>query len=148
MDLQTNSKKCHNDHEENKSPCLIKALVEKWVSYKPLIIILIFCGVLSWFQNDPDSHPSMSSFMGYFFIFLSLFKFFDIKGFVDGFSTYDLVTKRLRAYGYAYPFIEFLLGLAYLSHFDPVLINWITVVVMTVSGIGVLNSILSGQKLT
>lgn len=147
MDLQTQSKKCHSNHEERKAPCLIKALAEKWVNYKPLIIILIFCVALSSLHNVSGSYPFMFSFMGHVFIFLSLFKFFDLKGFVDGFSTYDLVTKRFRAYGYAYPSIEFLLGLAYLANFNPFLINCMTVVVMAVSGIGVLYSILLGQKL-
>jgi hypothetical protein len=85
--------------------------------------------------------------MGYFFIFLSLFKFFDLKGFVDGFATYDLVTKKFRLYGYIYPFIEFFLGLAYFTKPDLFLLNLVTVVVMMVSGIGVLQSVLSGQKI-
>ncbi len=89
----------------------------------------------------------MYSFMGYFFTFLSLFKFFNLKEFVEGFATYDLITKRFRVYGYAYPFIEFFLGAAYLSNHNLFLINWVTVVVMTVNGMGVLKSILSGQKI-
>ena len=111
-------------------------------TYTPLSVILIFCVVLSIIQGH-----FMTSFMGYFFVFLSLFKFFDLKGFVEGFSTYDLISMRLRAYGYAYPLIEFFLGLAFLARFELYFINWITLVVMTVSGIGVLKSILSGQKL-
>jgi hypothetical protein len=85
--------------------------------------------------------------MGYFFIFLSLFKFFDLKGFVDGFETYDLITKRFKAYGYLYPFIEFGLGVAYLAQINLFTVNWITLIIMLVSGAGVLKSILSGQKI-
>lgn len=122
---------------------------KKWTDYKPLIIIVTFCLILSLAQNQFDIfHPEslMCSFMGYFFVFLSLFKFFDLKGFVEGFSTYDLITQRAPFYGYAYPFIEFFLGLAYLTNFQLVAINLITVVVMGISGVGVLKSILSGQK--
>lgn len=142
--------KCHSAQGERKKTFVIKILEEKWKNYKPLIIIFIFCIVISLVQNNFVIHPFwdvMHSFMGYFFIFLSLFKFFDLKGFVEGFSTYDLITKRFRIYGYAYPFIEFFLGLAYLAKFDLFLINWVTVVVMTVSGIGVLKSVISGQKI-
>ena len=89
----------------------------------------------------------MYFFMGYFFIFLSLFKLFDLKGFVDGFVTYDLVTKRIRAYGYAYPIIELFLGLAYLAKVALFFTNLITLIVMIVSGIGVLKSVLGGQKM-
>jgi hypothetical protein len=85
--------------------------------------------------------------MGYFFILLSLFKFFDLNGFVEGFQTYDLITKRFQPYGYLYPFIEFGLGIAYLTQFNLFTVNWITLIIMLVSGTGVLKSILSGQKI-
>lgn len=127
-----------------------QSIKRKWVNYKPLIIIFIFCLVLSATQDHFDGFHSktvMYPFMGYFFIFLSLFKFFDLKGFVKGFSTYDLITQRLRLYGYVYPFIEFFLGLAYLVKFHPLIINSLTVIIMTISGLGVLKSVLSGQKI-
>lgn len=144
---EQNKKTCCREQETSKAPSLVKFLVEVWTSYKPLIAILSFCILLSAAQNASEDHEFMPLFMGYFFIFLSLFKFFDLKGFVDGFSTYDLITKRRRAYGYAYPFIELALGLAYIINCEPFLINWITVAVMGLSGMGVLNSILSGHKL-
>lgn len=76
--------------------------------YKPLIVILVFCLLIPLSQIQSfEGGKFMSYFMGYFFIFLSLFKFFDLRGFVEGFSTYDLVTKRFQVYGYTYPFMEF-----------------------------------------
>jgi len=133
------------DHERERS--FINLLKGKWQSYRPLVVIFIFCLLLPLIQSDFTNQHYMYSFMGYFFIFFSLFKFFDLKGFVEGFSTYDLVTKRFQAYGYAYPFMEFFLGAAYLAKFELFFINWITFVVMVVSGIGVLKSILTGQKI-
>lgn len=116
--------------------------------YKPLMVILLFCVVLSIIQTPTlHIHNIMYLFMAYFFIFLSLFKFFDLKAFVDGFSSYDLVAMRFPFYGYCYPFIEFLLGCAYLSQFHLRLINLITLIVMCISGIGVLKSVFSGKKL-
>jgi hypothetical protein len=117
-------------------------LLNPWKTYKPLIIILVFCGILASLHTEV-----MSAFMGYFLVFLSLFKFFDINSFVDGFAAYDLITRKVRVYGYVYPFIELLLGLAYLAEINPSLINSITVVVMTISGIGVLKGIASGRDL-
>lgn len=140
-----NHEKCHSDHAE-KQHSFFNSIKKEWKNYKPLIIIVVFCFILPVTQDDLGNQHYMYSFMGYFFIFFSLFKFFNLKGFIDGFSTYDLVTKRFRVYGYAYPFIEFLLGVAYLSKLGLFFINWITVIVMTVSGIGVLKSILFGQK--
>jgi hypothetical protein len=114
--------------------------------YKPLIIVVIFCLLLSLIQLKATG-TFMYPFMGYFFIFLSLFKFFDLNGFVDGFSTYDLVTQKFRPYGYVYPFIEFGLGCAYLAQFEIVLTNWVTLIVMIVSGIGVIKSVMAGRDI-
>lgn len=140
--------KCH-DEGEKIDTFISQTFRKKWTDYKPLIVVITFCFVLSIAQNHfyiLHSESLMYFFMGYFFVFLSLFKFFDLKGFVEGFSTYDFITQRVRSYGYAYPFIEFFLGLAYLSNFHLVAINWVTVIVMSISGLGVLKSILSGQK--
>lgn len=146
----SSEEKRYDNNNGRKDTVFFRILGEKWENYKPLLIIFIFCIVLSWTQSNletPFLERMMHSFMGYFFIFLSLFKFFDLKGFVEGFSTYDLIAKRVRVYGYAYPFIEFFLGIAYLTKVDLFLTNWVTVVIMTVSGLGVLKSVLSGQKI-
>ncbi|NRA73833.1 MAG: hypothetical protein HRU36_03725 [Rickettsiales bacterium] len=117
-------------------------------NYKPLIIIVIFCLLLSIAQTNPfNTQIFMYYIMGYFFVFFSLFKFFDLKGFVEGFATYDIITKHFRIYGYIYPFIEFTLGTAYLSQINLLIVNWITLIVMLISGIGVSKSVLSGQKI-
>lgn len=124
--------------------------MEKWTTYKPLLVVLSFCFLLSFAQNHPFSGRSeffMPFFMGYFFIFLSLFKFFDLNGFVEGFSMYDIVARRHRVYGYLYPFIEFFLGIAYLTKTGLLLTNIITVGVMLVSGFGVVKSLFSGEKM-
>jgi len=117
-------------------------------SYKPLIIILAFCiliPLVTVYSSDPQT--LMYFFMGYFFLFLSMFKFFDLPGFVKGFATYDLITKRYSLYGYLYPFIEFSLGLSYLAGWHLVVLNSITVVLMAISGAGVLQSVLAGRKI-
>lgn len=146
-DHHVQEKHCHMSADSISKHTLLKKISESLNSYKPLIIIILFCFMIPIFQIRPlEPQKFMYNFMGYFFIFLSLFKFFDLKGFVNGFSTYDLLTKRFRIYGYFYPFIELGLGLAYLGQYNLLMINWITLIVMTISGIGVLKSILSGQK--
>jgi len=136
IDMHLHTEHLHTEHED--AP----------VTYKPLIIILAFCILLPIVQLESfQEERFMYDFMGYFFVFLSLFKFFDLKGFIEGFSTYDLITKQLRAYGYLYPFIELCLGLAYLANFHLFVVNLITLIVMIISGLGVLKSVLSGQKI-
>lgn len=151
----------HNHHLEskrdanhkiysNKSIPIIQVIKEKLLSYKPLIVIFIFCLILSFVQNYFKVHQLellMYSFMGYFLVFLSMFKFFDLEGFVDGFSTYDIITRRFKLYGYIYPFIELCLGISYLANFYLFLVNWIVLVVMTIGSVGVLRGIMSDQKI-
>jgi len=121
-------------------------LFDKLKEYKPLIIIISFCLILSLAQMNYEDGALMYGFMGYFFIFLSLFKFLDLTGFVEGYATYDLITKKFKLYGYLYPFIEAALGVSYLAGFAPYLVNSITLMVMLVSAIGVLQAVLSGKK--
>lgn len=115
--------------------------------YKPLLVILAFCVLIPLVTVGTASRKMMYAFMGYFFLFLSMFKFFDLNGFVNGFSTYDLITKKVRAYGYVYPFIECALGFAYLAEWQLQCVNWVTFVIMMISGVGVLKSVFSGHKL-
>lgn len=136
------------DNQNGTQTTYIQKILDSISIYKPLIVILIFCMLLSIMQlSSFDTQKFMYNFMGYFFVFLSLFKFFDLKSFVEGFSTYDLITKRVRGYGYFYPFIEFSLGAAYLAQSNLFVVNVITLVIMLISGLGVLKSILSGQKI-
>ena len=122
-------------------------------TYKPLFIIigLIALPVLFLALQDVSVgkfiwQRAMSQFMGGFFLVFSGFKFLDLKGFAQGYFTYDLLARRVFAYGYIYPFIELSLGLAYLTGFNPPLTNLATLVVMTFSGIGVVQSVAKKRK--
>ncbi len=141
-------KACCHEKPINSPPTFFQKPLEKLISYKPLLVILIFCLIIPLAQIHPfEKTKFMYYFMGYFFIFLSLFKFFDLKGFVSGFTTYDLVSKKFPVYAYMYPFIEFLLGIAYLTQFSLVFTDLVTVIVMFVSGVGVVKGVFSGEKI-
>jgi hypothetical protein len=82
--------------------------------------------------------------MGFFLVVFSMFKFFDMEGFADGFQMYDLLAKRFRPYAYVYPFIELCLGLGYLSHWRPLVVYLTTIIVLTFGSIGVLRALFKG----
>ncbi|MFO0856166.1 MAG: hypothetical protein U0640_02275 [Phycisphaerales bacterium] len=94
-----------------------------------------------------DWHRVMSNFMGAFFVSFSFFKLLDLRGFANSYRGYDIVARRLPAYGYAYPFIEMLLGAAFLAIVQPFAKNLATVVVMSVGSIGVLQSVLNKRAI-
>ncbi len=89
---------------------------------------------------------AMQMFMAGFFLVFGAFKVVNIRGFVDAYSIYDLVAKRIRVYGYVYPFIELLLGIAYLVSWNLYITNIITVVVMTIGALGVFNELRKGNE--
>ena len=86
-------------------------------------------------------------FMAGFFLTFSFFKMLDLSGFADSYSSYDVLAKRWRGYGFIYPFIELALGIAYLIDFNPFITNITTIIVMGFSTIGVLQSVLNKRKI-
>ena len=120
-------------------------------SYKPLILvfayILLVTLVVEYTQGNFELHRFMPNFMAGFFLVFSFFKLLDLTGFANSYAMYDLLAKRVPTYGYIYPFIELALGTAYLLAYKPVLINSITLIVMTFSSIGVILAVLNKQKI-
>ena len=85
--------------------------------------------------------------MAGFFITFSFFKLLNLKAFAETYSMYDIVAKRIKAYGFIYPFIELALGIAFLTRFNPIATNIATLIVMSISIIGVLQSVLNKRKI-
>ncbi|MGR3301115.1 MAG: MauE/DoxX family redox-associated membrane protein [Candidatus Scalindua sp.] len=84
---------------------------------------------------------------GRLFHHFSLFKFLYLRAFADSYSMYDLLAKRVRIYGFVYPFIELALGIAYLTHFAPSSTYIATTVIMGFSSIGVIQSVFDKKKI-
>ncbi|MDB4921577.1 heavy-metal-associated domain-containing protein [Mucilaginibacter sp.] len=119
--------------------------------YKPILLIFAYITVTSLIAALSGDHfnlvTGMRIFMAGFFIIFSFFKMLNLNGFADSYSMYDIVAKKFRSWGYIYPFIELFLGLGYAANLQPDIINYITLVVMSVSIIGVLQSVLNKRKI-
>lgn len=115
-------------------------------SYYPIYLIFGYVAVVAalaqWGSDGFNGWKWMQYFMAGFFLVFSFFKLLNIRGFAEGYRTYDVVAKHIPAYGFIYPFIELALGLAFLTGFRPVLANTVTLVVMGISTIGVAQSLL------
>ncbi len=90
---------------------------------------------------------AMNVFMAGFFLTFSFFKMLDLKGFSESYSMYDIVAKKVKAWGFVYPFVELALGLAYATGFEPLGTNIVTLIVMALSIVGVLQSVLNKRKI-
>ena len=119
--------------------------------YKPVLLIFGYITTITllmeWMQDTFLLMRWMNHFMAGFFFVFSFFKLLNLKGFAESYSMYDIVAKQWNGWGYVYAFIELTLGLAFLTGFDPILTNAVTFVVMTLSIVGVLQSVLNKRKI-
>lgn len=120
-------------------------------TYKPLLIVFAFITGITLISSTINGtiNPMlwMQHSMAGFFLAFSFFKFLDLRGFAMSYTSYDVLAKRVPAYGFVYPFIELALGLMYLTSFNPPLTNWATIVVMGFSSIGVVQSVMNKRKI-
>jgi len=120
-------------------------------TYYPLILVVSFIvGIVALAEVRAGSFDwmrAMGNFMGGFFLAFSFFKLLDVRAFADAYAGYDIVARRSRAYALAYPFIELALGIAFIAGAWPLATNIVTLVVMTVSSIGVIESLLNKRKI-
>ncbi len=111
----------------------------------PLIIIfafiILFSVIASW-QRQVFSYQSiMLDFMAGFFLVFGGFKLIKLSAFAEAYAMYDVIAKRVRAYGYIYPFIEIALGLAFLLRYEILAVAWITLGLMLINSLGAYNGI-------
>ena len=123
-----------------------------WIeTYKPILLIFFYISLVAIITaisaTGFDRMVGMRVFMSGFFLVFSFFKILDLQGFARSYAMYDIVAKKWSAWGYIYVFIELGLGLAYAMNFNPLVTNVITLIVMTISIIGVLQSVLNNRKI-
>lgn len=120
-------------------------------TYKPILLIFFYISlvtVLVQLNNHHfDTMQWMQHFMAGFFLVFSFFKLLNLKGFAESYVMYDVVAKQIPVWGYVYAITELGLGIAFLINFNPLLTNSITFAVMSISIIGVLQSVLNKKKI-
>lgn len=94
-----------------------------------------------------NTFSAMRISMAAFFIIFGSFKVINLHAFAQAYNMYDLIAKHVTAYGYIYPFIEIVLGAAYLLNWQPQVINGITLVIMLISAAGVFNELRKGSQI-
>lgn len=120
-------------------------------TYKPVLLIFVYITIVTLLVQAGNHHFDfmqwMRHFMAGFFLVFSFFKMLNLKGFAESYVMYDVVARKIPAWAYAYAFIELALGIAFLIDFNPFVTNLVTTIVMTVSIIGVLQTVLNKKKI-
>lgn len=99
------------------------------------VLLQVIRGSFSWVHW-------MGHFMAGFFLVFSFFKLMNLRGFAEGYRTYDVIAKRWPAWGFIYPFVELGLALSFIIAPMSLGTNIVALVVMGVSSIGVIQSLL------
>ena len=84
-------------------------------SYTPVIALFSTAGLVAW-----AAALGIPGFMGVSLSMLASLKLMDLESFTESFEKYDLITQQAKPYGKAFPFLELLLGLGFLSGLAPV----------------------------
>ncbi|BCY28618.1 heavy-metal-associated domain-containing protein [Flavobacterium okayamense] len=121
-------------------------------TYKPILLVFAYLFVTTllihfFSENDFNFKTWMRHFMAGFFLVFSFFKMLDLEGFKNSYLSYDIIAKVFPSWGYIYAFIELTLGLGFLIGENLLVLNIIAFVVMTISIIGVLQSVLNKRKI-
>lgn len=125
---------------------------KSWLlTYRPILLIFLYIlGVTLLIQalhTSFDLTEWMRHFMAGFFLVFSFFKMLDLKGFADSYVMYDVIARKIPQWAYVYAFVELALAIAYLTNFRPAITNIITTLVMSVSIIGVLQTVLNKRAI-
>ena len=138
--------------------------------YYPLILIFLYITIISfltavesplrdWLLKSPlRGGPTfrlgglawgafLHNFMTGFFLVFSFFKLLNVKAFAESFAMYDLAAMRFPTYGKIYPFIELALGLLCLVHYQPKMVYWADIILMSFGNLGVISSVLDKRKI-
>jgi len=131
----------------NNTSSIVTDTREK-VSYKPIYLIFAYLIGVNALIAMQDFHLEsiMINFMASFFLVFSFFKMLDLKGFAEGYSSYDIIARKFYYYGYIYPFLELGFGLGYLLFGKNFYLNIAVFLVMIISSIGVIKAKFGKQQ--
>ncbi len=120
-------------------------------TYKPIVLIFFYISLITILIQTTNHHfnymQAMQHFMAGFFLVFSFFKMLNLKGFAESYRMYDVLARKIPTWGYVYAFLEVGLGISYLLNFNPLVTNAVTFIIMSISIIGVLESVLNKKKI-
>ena len=130
-----------NNNSEIKESTVIK-LFPLYLSF-----LYITAGSLIINRSEFILENFMYDFMGLFFIVFSFFKFLDYKNFPGIFKMYDPIAKVIPLYGWIYPFVESMLGLAFLMREQLYIALIISLIILVTTTVGVVTTLIRKESI-
>lgn len=119
-----------------------KKLIPLYLSF-----LYIIAGSLIINRSEFILENFMYDFMGLFFIVFSFFKFLDYRNFPSTFKMYDPIAKVIPLYGWIYPFIESMLGLAFLIREQLYIALIISLIILVTTTVGVVTTLIRKESI-
>ena len=123
-----------------------------FATYRPLLLLVGYIGVASvliqvGLGRPVAAHETMRYFMAGSFGAFSFFKLINLREFASAYARYDVLAGAWPGWGFVYPFVEAVLGIAHLSNWMPMATNTVTFIVMAFSSLGVIRAVANKSKL-
>jgi copper chaperone CopZ len=116
-----------------------------WVAtYYPLLLVMALIAIVPLATGTFMGW--MMGFMAGFYIVFGAFKLLDVPAFARSYAQYDIIAKHIPAWGYAYPFVELVLGFGFLFWLDMRLLSWAALILSLIGAVGVIQA--NGSKQT
>lgn len=115
-----------------------------WPFIIAMVIVTLYTIIHQFIIGHRVGMVAMNDFMGIWFLLFGVIKLLDLKGFVDSYRKYDIIAKRRHGYAYLFPFLEIVLGIAYLLDANMqyrIAINSWTLILVAITGIGIFHSL-------
>lgn len=109
---------------------------EEEYSYTPVVAIFSTAGLVAW-----AAALGVPGFMGVSLSMLASLKLMDIDSFAESFEKYDLITQQAKPYAKAFPFLELLLGLGFLSGVAPLITGLGSLILGTSGAVSVIKAV-------
>ena len=132
-------------------PNLLPKIISYLDSRRPILLALLIVTISSLSLQTAygtfNWNNWFTTYMGVFFIVFSFLKLLSVKGFSVTFSKYDIFAKKIPMFAVSYPFIELLLGVAFLTQTLLIAANILTLIFMVSQSIGVIKVLQSKQEI-
>jgi hypothetical protein len=104
---------------------------------------------ISRFNNEASifNNDLMNNTMASILAIFGLLKLVDLQKFSNIFSKYNLISKHISSYSYAYPFIEITLAIALFFRYNLTIVYGLIILLMIISLLSVSMSLYQGQNL-
>jgi hypothetical protein len=137
----------HHDHTEHEMGHSSLETKREYVKFALVIAGIFIASLLITWSRGGGFVRFLNDFMATFFITFAAFKFINLEMFVAAYRGYDILAKNFRPWAYMFPFIEAILGFAFLLTHHNQKLEIVTIIITGIAGYGVVKELRKKSKI-